>query len=196
MALDHRGTLSQQGNMQQVTNALVEDVTVEKGCTGFILISYTAYTSNQTPYIDVIRLNVDKNTKILNLAGRSTCLSSIRKGMWINAVFSSSMTRSIPPQANAFLILIRRGPQPSYSASLQRIISVDAKNNSILAADPLNIARQTRFMITNNTIIRNRSGNVIGLSDLQQGQLISVLHANFQTASIPAQTTAFYIQVL
>ena len=196
MTLDHRGTLSQQGIMQQVTNAFVEDVVVENDETGYILISYTAYTSDKTPYIDVIRLNVNKNTRILNLVGRSTCLSALRKGMWVNAAFSSSMTRSIPPQANAFLIAIRRGAQPSFNAAIQTIISVDTQNNSILAAAPGNVARQTRYIITNRTVIRNRFGNVINLSDLQRGQLISILHANVQTASIPPQTTAFYIQVL
>lgn len=196
MALDNRGTLSQQGIIQRVDNAFVEDVSVGNNGTGFILISYTAFTPDGTPYIDLIRLNISRNTRILNLAGRSTCLNTIRRGMWINAVFSSSMTRSIPPQANAFLIIVRRGARPSYNATISRVISVDGDNNSILGADPDNSTRQTRFIITNRTIIRNRFGNPVDISDLRRGQLLRILHTNFQTASIPPQTTALSIQIL
>ena len=48
---------------------------------------------------------------------------------WINAVFSSAMTRSIPPQANAFLIMVqRRRPQIEIATSIGRIASIDAAN--------------------------------------------------------------------
>ena len=47
----------------------------------------------------------------------------------VNAVFSSAMTRSIPPQANAFLIMVqKRRPQIEIATSIGRIASIDAAN--------------------------------------------------------------------
>lgn len=55
---------------------------------------------------------------------------------------------------------------------------------------------QMRFVISQATVILNRFGDRISLSQIKPGQLVKVEHASFQTMSIPPQTTAFRIQVL
>ncbi len=196
MAFGNRGILSQLGNTMQVNNALVEEVSTSNSnnTTGSIIISYTDYSSNGIESLNFLQLNITNNTAILNLAGGSNCLCDIQEGMWVDAVFSSRMTRSIPPQANAFLIIVRRGLPSTSDTTTARIISVDS--SSILTGNPNNRNSQTQFNITNNTLIRNRLGNPINISGLYPGQMVRIVHANFQTASIPPQTTAFYIQVL
>ena len=196
MAFGNRGNLSLLGNIMQINNAFVEEVSTSNNVTGSILISYVDYSSSGIPSLNFLRLNVNRNTAILNLAGESNCLCDIQEGMWVDAMFSPRMTRSIPPQSNAFLLLVRRGLLAPTNMTTARIISTDNANRSILKGNPKDRNNQTLFIVTDDTIIRNRSGNPISLSDLQPGQMARIVHANFQTANIPPQTTAFYIQLL
>ena len=105
MSNDPRGTIIQQGNIMRIDNALVEEVFCYDNSVGHILISYAVRDADQVTSIQTLRLNTGRNTVILNMFGRRINACQLRKGMWINAVFSSRMTRSIPPQANAFLII-------------------------------------------------------------------------------------------
>lgn len=196
MPIDNRGTLSRLGNIMQVNNALVEEVFLRTNNTGHILVSYMDSNPNAARPIRYLRLNVGNNTAILNLTGRNTCLCDIRRGMWIDAIVSPNFTFSIPPQANAFLILVRRNPRPSPNITTGRILSVNPAIQSFLIGTPGDRNRQTRFNVTNNTRIRDRFGNPIRLAALRPGDTVRVIHADFMTASIPPQTTAFYVQVI
>lgn len=197
MAIGNLGTIFRQGRIQQVNNALVEEVFVRDNTSGSILITYADRAPNGITLINSLWLNVNRNTVILHAAGRRLRISDIHRGMRIDAAFSPVMTRSIPPQSNAFLIVVRRrGSRPADSVSTGRIVSVDVRNRSFNTGRPNDISRQSRFIVTNDTLIRNRAGNPIRLSELRPGQNVRVIHADFQTASIPPQTTAFYVQVL
>ncbi|MCM1568851.1 MAG: hypothetical protein NC081_05315 [Roseburia sp.] len=200
MALGNRGILLQSGDTMQINNALVEEVNTSNDTTGYLLVSYVntdvVSFTNSISSISYLQLNVNGNTAILNLNGSSNCLCDIQEGMWVDAVFSPKLTRSIPPQTTAFLILARRGIPASTQTSTAQIISVDTDQGSLLTGNPNNIDSQTLYHITNNTLIRNRWGIPIRLMDLRPGQTVRIVHANFQTASIPPQTTAFYIQLL
>ena len=109
---DPRGIMIQQGNLIFINNALVEEVSCSNDFFSQILISYAIREQNNTS-IQTIRLNLNQRTVILDTSGQSTCLCCLRPGMWINVIFSSQMTRSNPPQANAFLVAIQRNPQVS-----------------------------------------------------------------------------------
>lgn len=52
------------------------------------------------------------------------------------------------------------------------------------------------MMRRDNAFVIITQGRNIGIENLRPGQLVRINHANFQTASIPPQTTAFSIQVL
>lgn len=194
MAFGNRGTLSQLGSLVQINNALVEEVSTTNNKTGFIVVSYVNYSAAGVAFVDTLQLNVSGNTAIINLTGGRNCICDIQEGMWIDVISSSSMTRSIPPQSEAFVIVVRRGVAAVTDITTDRIISVD--NNSILTGNANRINTQTRFIVTSNTVLRNRMGEPIGISDLRPGQRVRIIHANFQTASIPPQTTAFYIQII
>ena len=196
MNTDPRGTMVQQGNIIRIDNALVEEVVCFTNFNGYILISYAVPQKNQTISIETIRLNLNQNTVVLNASGQRLCPCCIQKGLWINAIFSARMTRSIPPQSNAFLILIQRNPKAPSSTTTGRISFVDVRNSAIYTGNLNNINSQTKDMITEQTSIINRSGRPISLQNLSPGQLVTITHANFQTASIPPQTTAFEIRVL
>lgn len=199
------------GNVMRINNALVLDVTCSNNSTGSLLISYTEPGRNQTQNL---RLNLNRNTSVVNSLGQNMCICCIQRGMRINAVAESRMTRSIPPQANALVVSVRRNVQPSpqpprppfppqpprptpqSSVTTGRIIMIDFDNNYLITEDPRNRNNQTRFNITNATTFRNRFGMPIRFEDLQPGEMARITHANFMTFSIPPQTTAFHIQLL
>ena len=168
MNTETRGTLSRRGNISQITNAFVEEVNAfSNTSTGYIIVSYAASPGQQSDNIQMLRLNINRNTVILDSSGQVISLSEIRPQTWINAVFSSAMTRSIPPQANAFLI----------------------------TGNPNDINSQVRYVVSNSTF-SDPSGRPITLSSLRPSQRVRITHATTQTASIPPQTIAFHVQLL
>lgn len=196
MSNDPRGTIIQQGNIMRIDNALVEEVFCYDNSVGHILISYAVRDADQVTSIQTLRLNTGRNTVILNMFGRRINACQLRKGMWINTVFSSRMTRSIPPQANAFLIIVKRNPRPQNNTTDGRIASVDPRNRFLITGNPDDINSQIRYTISDDTVILNRFGNPIPLRALRPGQMVRITHADFQTASIPPQTAAYRIQII
>ena len=196
MSNDPRGTIIQQGNIMRIDNALVEEVFCYDNSVRHILISYAVRDADQVTSIQTLRLNTGRNTVILNMFGRRINACQLRKGMWINAVFSSRMTRSIPPQANAFLIIVKRNPRPQNNTTDGRIASVDPRNRFLITGNPDDINSQIRYTISDDTVILNRFGNPIPLRALRPGQMVRITHADFQTASIPPQTAAYRIQII
>jgi len=196
MSNDPRGTIIQQGNIMRIDNALVEEVFCYDNSVGHILISYAVRDADQVTSIQTLRLNTGRNTVILNMFGRRINACQLRKGMWINAVFSSRMTRSIPPQANAFLIIVKRNPRPQNNTTDGRIASVDPRNRFLITGNPDDINSQIRYTISDDTVILNRFGTPIPLRALRPGQMVRITHADFQTASIPPQTAAYRIQII
>jgi hypothetical protein len=194
-AADPRGTISQNGRIMRVENALVEEVFKNNRRTGYVLISYGVEGENDMIYIEMLRLNVDRNTVIINQFGQELYLCDLRNGMWIDADFSSAMTRSIPPQSTAYRIIVR-ADNPSVNVTTDRVAEVDVRNGFLFTGNPYDISDQMRFVVNNATVILDRNGNPMRLGAIQPGQLVRIEHANFQTLSIPPQTTAFRIQLL
>lgn len=202
---DPRGFIINQGNIMRINNAFVEEVSCFNNSNGTILISYSVPGRNNRNSIQTMRLNLSSRTAVLNNFGQRICICCIQRGSWVNVVFSSRMTKSYPPIANAFLVVVQRNPQrpqpplppqrPS-SETTGRIILIDFDNRFIITENPKNRNRQTRFLITNATTFTNRFGSPIRFNQLQTGQMARITHANFQTPGIPPQTTAFHVQLI
>ena len=191
---DNRGTISDKGNIMRVDNALVEEV-VANGRSSYILISYGVEGQNDMLFIELLRLNIGRNTIIINQFGEPLSIRDIREGMWIDAEFSSAMTRSIPPQSTAFRIIVQLDDD-SVSITNDRVAIVDVNNGFLYTGNPNDMNDQMKFIITNATLILDRNGNPIRLASIRPGQMVRIEHANFQTLSIPPQTTAFQVQIL
>lgn len=194
---DPRGTLIPQGNISRINHALVESVSCKSNSkNGYIVISYAVPEDSGGISIENLQLNITRNTILLNSFGASIGLCCIQKGMWVNAVFSSRMTRGIPPQSNALFVTVLQSARPSASVSSGKIASIDTDGQFLSTGNPDDINTQTRYAITHRTLITNRFGLPIGLSALRPGQYVRITHADFMTASIPPQTTAYRIQLL
>lgn len=187
-------SLRRRVNVIFANNAIIEEISRDNR-TSYVTISYEAMDANCMTNMSVVRLVVNRNTVIRDQFGQPMSVNDLREGMLVNAEFSSAMTRSIPPQANAYRITVLNQNE-AFVITEDTVIGVDPRNNFLLTGDPYNMYDQMRFVVNESTVIRDRRGNRIRLTDLRPGQVVRVEHANFQTASIPPQTTAFSIQVI
>ena len=168
-----------------ISNAIIKEIRSEGNDT-FVTIQNPRQT---------IQLVVSRQTLVFNERGNLVPITALREGMLVNATISSSMTRSIPPQANAFLIRIIRRPGRE-NITTGRIVSLDVTNRNFTTRRGREESSAIRFNVPENTPIFNRRGQRIELEDLTVGMRVRVRHASFMTASIPPQTTATRVQVI
>lgn len=182
-------------NVIRVENAIIEEVNAINKRTGYILISYQVPNQEDQNHFDQIRLNINRNTMIISEYGEAMDLNDLNNGMRIDAEFSSAMTRSIPPQSNAYRIIIL-SDEPSVDVTIDRVVNVDVINSFLTTGNPYDIYDQMRFTISETTEILDHNDVNIPLGAIQPGKLVNVEHAMFQTMSIPPQSPAYRVQVL
>ena len=176
-----------------ITNGTIENISSERGNT-FILVTYMGRLGNRREE-QTVRLVVGPRTIVLNARGEPLPASALHEGMNINASFSSEMTRSIPPQANAYLIRIMGRPMPD-NVTIGRILDINRNNRSFTTMTDRDFSTVIRFNTSDNTNYFDRFGRPMQFSGLRPGMRVRVRHANFMTASLPPQTTAFEVRVL
>lgn len=191
---DEIEAMRRRNNVIFAQDAIIEKIVIDNR-TGFVTISYCVMGERSMVHIEVVTLVVGQDTVIRNQFGQTMFLRDLREGMIVDAEFSAAMTRSIPPQARAFRITVIN-QNNSTNVTEDRILSVDTNNGFLYTGNANDINSQMRFVVNNDTRIMDRRGNRIRLGNLRPGQMVRVEHANFQTMSIPPQTTAFRIQVL
>lgn len=193
--IPERGNQPERLRPRRIENATVEDVFVGNRGDGYILVSHGVPGMNNMMFKELLRLNVSRNTRIRSSRGRRLSLRDIEKGMRVSALHSAAVTRSIPPQTEAFEITVLN-EIPSTRVTTDRVVSVDTRNNFLITGNPRNMEDQIRFVVNDRTVIRDQEGRRINLSDLSPGQMVKVEHAEFMTMSIPPQTVAYRINVL
>lgn len=180
-------------NVIRVFSAVIREISRERNTT-FVTIAYNNCVGCGSPS-GTVRLVVNQETTILNERGRNIRAGELERGMTVDADFSSAMTRSIPPQAQAFFIRVTRRVNQT-ETTIGRIIEVNTRNNFILVLRNQNPSSAVRFNISPGTVILDPFGRRTNLSSLRAGFRVRVEHASFMTASIPPQTTAFTVQII
>lgn len=186
--------VTERNGVIRVENALIESISIDNR-TGYVKISYSVLGECNTIHKQIVVLIVSRDTVIRDQFGQELSLRTLREGMVIDAEFSSAMTRSIPPQSRAFRITVLN-KKGSSNVKVGRIVEVDIYNQFFVTRNQNDMHDQMRFIVSDSTVILDRRENRINLRDLRPGMKVRVEHANFQTASIPPQTTAFRVQVL
>lgn len=179
-----------------VENALVEEI-FTRNRTGFVTISYGVMDRNRIIQMQLVTLVIGNNTRLRDQFGNRIGLRDLRAGMVVNARFSADMTRSNPPQARAYSIVIVK-ENSSSQIDEGRVLSVDVIDNFgyILTGVPNNPNRQMRYVVSNETKLRDRRGNRITLRGIRPGQIVRIEREPFQTMSIPPQTSALSVQII
>ena len=191
-----------------ISNGTIQEILSERGTT-FVTVTYLSGLGNRGNR-QTVRLVVRPRTIILNENGNPVPTSALRVGMTINATISSAMTRSIPPQAAAYMIRIIRRPE-SGSVTVGCVVDVDRMNQSFTTMDCRDFPRELseagpmsnrnrssmiQFHVSEETRFFDRVGRPMNFRNLMPGMRVQVQHANFMTASIPPQTMAFEVRVL
>ena len=180
-------------SVNHISNGTIEEIRFDNNV-AYITISYIDFI-NRRRTERTLTLAAGRNTTILDERGNFVPASTLRTGMMINAVTSSTMTRSIPPQTSAFLIRILSRPLSDVTTG-GRIVDIDRQNRSFTAIADGNLSSVTRYNVDENARIIGRNGRPMNFSMLMPGMRVRIRHAAFMTASIPPQTTAFEIRVL
>ncbi len=206
---DPRGEIYRCGRALCINNARIENVSTNPrdDRVGSMTVSHTSRGREGRTNINMLVLNVDRSTSIVTQSGRPVCLCDIRPGMWADVQFSSSMTRSIPPRANAYRIEVRQQPsrpdrprpqppQPPFRrVTTGRVLAVDPRGR-LITGSALNPRRQLAFTVSPETRIVDRNGRPIRLSQLQRGQQVRVTHGGFEPRTMPPQAPAYEIRAL
>lgn len=174
-----------------VRNAVVEQIYLEPDA-AYVTIRYGDCSRCRQQRVTLV---VNHTTVILDETGREIPVRELEEGMLVDAVFSKIMTKSIPPQSQAFQIQVQSRPR-RFDTTVGRIVEVNEKEHFIMTASTPNPASAIRFHITPETKILDPLGRKIPLSRLVPGLRVSVEHADFMTASLPPQTTAFEVRVI
>ncbi|MBQ8814046.1 MAG: hypothetical protein IJZ85_06110 [Lachnospiraceae bacterium] len=176
-----------------ISNGTIREISSDRG-TRLVTVTYLDGPRNRRTE-QTVRLVVTQRTIILGSNGNPVPPSALRVGMIINATISSAMTRSIPPQSTAYLIRIIRSPQQDVMTT-GNILEIDRRNRSFTTISGRDVSTIIRFNVPENARILDRQGRPIRFDRLTPGMRVRVRHADFMTASIPPQTTAFEIRVL
>jgi len=179
-------------NSIHVTDTVIQNVTANRG-TSFVTIGYDDCSACQKQA--QVTLIVNKATEIHNEQREKIPAGALKAGMVIDATFSKNMTRSIPPQTQAFQICVKDTPQ-DYVSTSGCILEVNRRGQYIRTISNGKPSSIIRFNISPETRILDQTGKRITLSTLTPGLHVRVDHANFMTASIPPQTSAFTIQIM
>ncbi len=175
-------------------DSVIEEIRTDRNA-GFVTISYGVMGDFNVLHMELVTLVVTRDTIIQDRSGRNLPFRDLREGMVVNAEFSSAMTKSIPPQARAFRIVVVNRNAVS-DITVGRVLKVDLRNRFLYTGSANDRSSQMRFVITNSTLILDRNRNEISLRNIRVGQRVRVEHAKNQTFSIPPQSTAFVVQII
>lgn len=175
------------------SNGIIDSVDRDRDTT-LVTVTYSDCFNCQRRN-DTIRLVAGRDTITLDEFGNRMPASRLMRGMIINATFSSAMTRSIPPQSNAFVIQVVSRPS-NQNTTTGRIVTINRNNRNFTTVQDGNPSSLIQFNVPMDAQIFDIFGRPMNFNQLVPGLRVRVNHANFMTASIPPQTTAFEVRVL
>lgn len=175
------------------SNGVIDEISTNRG-TAYVTVTYREGAENRGTK-QTVRLVLGPRTIILGPTGKTASRNDLMPGMIVDGSFSSVMTWSIPPQAEAYTIKIVKRPKQE-EITEGTILNVDGRARNITTVSDRDFSTVTRFNVADNTRIFDRFGRPMDFSRLRPGMRVWVRHGNFMTAGIPPRTTAFEIRVL
>lgn len=179
--------------VNRISNATIEEISKDRNNT-LVTVVYRDRKNNRGED-QRVRMVVGPGTVVVKMDGTRGTDADLREGMVVNAILSIASTRSIPPQSEAFFVEIVKGGMEDVT-TIGRIVDIDRMGRNFTTISDGNFTSIVRFNVPPNIPITNRMGKTLDFSNLVPGMRVEVRHANFMTASIPPQTTAYEIKVL
>jgi hypothetical protein len=179
-------------NVIFIKDAIISEIQLEEGMSAYVTIAHPVIDDAGAVIYNYVKLIVSEETLIQDVFQDILTVQDLEVGMNVSAVISAAMTRSIPPQSNAYIITVKNDAEDT-AVTIDRVAEVDLDNGFLYTGNPYDINDQIRFVIMDTTVLMDTEGNLIYFDELSQGQKVRVEHATFMTASIPPQTTAFLV---
>lgn len=178
-----------------IKNAIIDDIRLDERIY-HVTISYMDPNADSIQQIDMLELIVSEEvTRLFDQERRPILPINLEIGMTIDVLVGGRMTMSLPPQTNAYQILVVAAPL-SRTATTGSVLQSNVRNNFLLIAPERDPGHVLRINIASDTVILDVNSRSITLQDLTPGKIVWVEHEVFMTASIPPQTTGFLIRVL
>ena len=177
----------------RISNATIEEISADRN--NLLVTAVYRDRRNNRGEEQRIRMVVGPGTVVVNMEGARANASELSVGMIVNAIVSNAMSRSMPPQAEAFFLEIVRGGMEN-NTTIGRIVDIDRMGRNFTTIGENNFISIIKFNVPPNTPIVNQMGRKIDFNGLVPGMRVEVVHANFMTNSIPPQTTALEVKVL
>lgn len=139
-----------------------------------------------------VKLNVDENTLYIDGLGYKTALEAIESGDSIKVIASQAMTRSLPPQTYASVVIEadEEGGFPFYVEVSK--MDTDNSGNTIAISKDGNY----QILFTEETVIEPfATKNIVTVEDIKEGSRLLV-SASIMTMSIPAHVPAEKVVIL
>ncbi len=169
-----------------------ENMKVEKQVVSVDKDTKTVVIGDKENPIEQIILKINSDTKLFDQYNRAIKLENIKEGMTVSVEHSKAMTRSIPAQTNAVSLQIVKTKENSILLTADVI---DVLKDKILVGEKDDDTTYKYLMIGNDTVLTDKNGKVIKISDIKPGMNITVEHSEAMTMSLPPQTQAFVVKV-
>lgn len=179
-----------------IERAVIQSITNDSRV-GYVTIQYGIMDRNRITQMHLLTLVVGRTTRITDQFGNRSSLRGLRVGMVISTSFTPIASRINQPLARADRITILQEDESSLIVT-DRVLETnqDGQFGFILTGTAGNTMNQIRFVVSDETKLRDRNGNRIRFRDIRPGQTVRIERASFQTMSIPPQTSALTVQVL
>ncbi len=151
-------------------------------------------------------LVVTRTTKIQDNFGRPVDVNALRPGMRVNALISSRMTFSEPPQANVFILIVNARRRQNQSVE-GRIVDLDFRGDRFTLRetgrdrdddrrDRDDRGNRIRFFVDNNTRFLDRNRRPIAFRNLRERDRVRVEYQQLQESSRDVVNIALVVQII
>jgi len=155
-----------------IRDAVIEDYIYERRSI-IMTVSYFVM-ENRRPAKKNISLILSPATVLKQSNGNSMNVRQLKIGMKINALVSSTVTKSTPPQTKVYMITVVGGERKKVSICTGKIVEFDQMHREISVVPLGNRNRRMKFPLERKTIVLNREGGRMNYLMLKPEMLVRI----------------------
>lgn len=141
-------------------------------------------------------LNITDETVITNEDGEALKVEDITTENELKVKLSNAMTMSLPPQINAYEIIVTKNLAPvTKSGVVSEVVENEGKITQLVIGTPDDSENFFAVNVSDEIDVYDINGEKLSLSDIKEGSEISASLSAFSTKSIPPQFVGYAIRV-
>ncbi|MDO5519643.1 MAG: hypothetical protein Q4G58_04020 [bacterium] len=206
-----------QNQIMFINNGVIRNIQRDRQV-DLVTITYAAGGGPGSFQTELVLL-VDRNTSVQDRNGRNVNRNQLRVGMRIDALISARLTRSLPPQANAFIIIINDNRRRPTQSAEGRVGNINFQRNFFnLRVRDRNAgpgrgwdddddddddgrsgrgnANRIRIFVDQNTRFIDRNGRRIAFRNLRERDRVRVEYQTLQQPGADRINIALEVRIL